>query len=64
MPTVAVLCDPPREGVVLADLAATTPLSVAEAADLYAAMCADVLRAVSSGSFGLPVPSGSASSGR
>jgi hypothetical protein len=46
MPTVAVLCDPPREGVVLADLAATTPLSVAEAADLYAAMCADVFRAV------------------
>ena len=46
MPTAAVLCDPPREGVVLADLAATTPLSAAEVADLYAAMCADVLRAV------------------
>ncbi|WP_049902955.1 hypothetical protein [Halococcus agarilyticus] len=46
MPTAAVLCDPPREGVVLADLAATTPLSTADVADLYAAMCADVLRAV------------------
>lgn len=46
MPTTAVLCDPPHEGLVLSELAATTPLSAAEAADLYAAMCADVFRAV------------------
>ncbi len=45
MTTVAVLCDAPNEGV-LADLAATTPLTEGETADLYAAMCADVFRAV------------------
>jgi hypothetical protein len=41
----AVLLDPPRPGLVLPDLVATTPLSNAEAADLYAAMATDVLRA-------------------
>lgn len=45
MTTVAVLCDAPHEDV-LADLAATTPLAGSETADLYAAMCADVFRAV------------------
>lgn len=46
MTTIAVLVDPPREGVVLTRLAAATPISTAEAADLYAAMARDVLRAV------------------
>jgi len=46
MTTVAVLADPPREGLVLTELAATTPLSEAEAADLYSAMLRDVCRAV------------------
>jgi hypothetical protein len=45
MTTIAVLCDSPQEGV-LSDLAATTPLTETETADLYAAMCADVFRAV------------------
>ncbi|EMA48897.1 hypothetical protein C448_02166 [Halococcus morrhuae DSM 1307] len=45
MTTVAVLCDAPSEGV-LADLASSTPLTESETADLYAAMCADVFRAV------------------
>lgn len=45
MTTVAVLADPPREGFVLTTLVETTPLSPAEAADLYAASLADVLRA-------------------
>ena len=42
---IAVLSDPPREGLVLPDLAETSPLSAAEAADLYAAMLKDVFRA-------------------
>lgn len=46
MTTVAVLVDPPREGLVLPELAATTPLSDAEVADLYTAMLRDVCRAV------------------
>ncbi|MFB6229199.1 MAG: hypothetical protein ABEH88_11720 [Halobacteriales archaeon] len=41
----AVLVDPPRPGLVLSDLVATTPLSEDEAATLYAAMAKDVLRA-------------------
>ncbi|WP_435078362.1 hypothetical protein [Halococcus sp. AFM35] len=45
MTTVAVLCDAPNEGV-LADLVATTPLAESETPNLYAAMCADVFRAV------------------
>lgn len=45
MVTHAVLVDPPRPGLVLSDLVATTPLSDVEAADLYAAMAKDVLRA-------------------
>ncbi|MWG36181.1 hypothetical protein [Halomarina oriensis] len=45
MTTVAVLCDPPREGV-LSTLADTSPLTPAECADLYAAMLGDVCRAV------------------
>jgi len=41
----AVLLDPPRPGFVLSRLAATAPVSEREAADLYAAMATDVLRA-------------------
>lgn len=46
MTTVAVLADPPVPGFVLSDLVATTPLSAADAADLYAATLADVCVAV------------------
>lgn len=46
MTTVAVLCDPPRPGLVLPELVETSPLTGAEAADLYAAMLRDVVRAV------------------
>jgi hypothetical protein len=46
MTTVAVLADPPREGLVLPAIAETTPLSTADAARLYAASLADVLGAV------------------
>ncbi|WP_299269384.1 DUF2064 domain-containing protein [Halorientalis sp.] len=46
MTTVAVLADPPREGLVLPELAAETPLSEAEVTDLYTAMLRDVCRAV------------------
>jgi hypothetical protein len=47
MTTIAVMADPPREGLVATDLAATSPLTEAEAAECYAAMCRDVLVAVS-----------------
>jgi glycosyltransferase A (GT-A) superfamily protein (DUF2064 family) len=43
---VAVLLDPPRDGLVLPDLTESSPLSPGEATDLYRAMAADVLRAV------------------
>ncbi len=46
MTTVAVLCDPPRPGAVLTDLVDSTPLSPDEAADLYAALTEDTVRAV------------------
>jgi glycosyltransferase A (GT-A) superfamily protein (DUF2064 family) len=46
MTTVAVLCDPPRPGVALPELAETSPLSSSEAATLYAAMLRDVVRTV------------------
>lgn len=46
MTTVAVLCDPPRDGLVLPDLPVTSPLSVGEATALYTAMVKDVCRAV------------------
>jgi hypothetical protein len=46
MTTVCVLCDPPREGVVLEGLAGETPLSAAEAAGLYGAMLKDACSAV------------------
>lgn len=46
MTTVCVLADPPREGLVLPELYEGGPLSPAEAADLYAAMLADVCLAV------------------
>lgn len=46
MTTVAVLADPPHEGLVLSELYEAGPLSPAEAADLYAAMLADVCLAV------------------
>jgi hypothetical protein len=46
MTTIAVLADPPREGLVATDLAATTPLSEAEAAEWYTAVLKDVLVAI------------------
>ncbi|WP_335999167.1 hypothetical protein [Halorientalis halophila] len=46
MTTVAVLADPPREGLVLPDIVDQTPLSAAEATELYVAMYRDVCRAV------------------
>lgn len=46
MTTVAILVDPPRPGLVLPELPNTSPLSAAEAADLYAAMTRDVAVAV------------------
>ena len=49
MTTVAVIADPPAPGVVLSDLAAGTPLSEAEAAELYEAMLVDVCRTVQAG---------------
>ncbi|WP_254545244.1 hypothetical protein [Halomarina pelagica] len=48
MTTVAVLCDPPRPGLVLPSLVETSPLTAEEVADLYAAMLRDVARAVES----------------
>ncbi|MUV57863.1 DUF2064 domain-containing protein [Halogeometricum sp. CBA1124] len=47
MTVVALMADPPRPGLVLSELAATSPLSEAEAADLYAAMLKDTMVAVS-----------------
>lgn len=46
MTVVAVLVDPPREGLVLPELAATSPLTEAETAEFYAAMVKDSIRAV------------------
>ncbi|MFB6256574.1 MAG: hypothetical protein ABEH58_07615 [Haloplanus sp.] len=46
MTTIAVLAAPPREGLVATDLAATSPLTEAEAAEWYAAVLKDVLVAV------------------
>ena len=46
MTVIAVLADPPREGLVLPELAATSPLTEAEAAECYAAMLKDVVTAV------------------
>jgi glycosyltransferase A (GT-A) superfamily protein (DUF2064 family) len=46
MTVVAVLAAPPRPGLALPQLADTTPLSEAEAAELAAAMLKDTLRAV------------------
>ena len=46
MTELAVMVDPPRPGLVLPELAATSPLSEREAADLYAAMVKDVVSAV------------------
>ncbi len=46
MTTVAVLADPPRDGLVLSSLAEETPLTQSETADLYAAMLRDSCRAV------------------
>jgi hypothetical protein len=45
MTTVAVLADPPRPGSVFSTLVETTPLSAAEAADLYAALLKDTVLA-------------------
>ncbi|WP_224268682.1 DUF2064 domain-containing protein [Haloprofundus salinisoli] len=50
MTVVAVFADPPRPGLVLSDLAETSPLTEAEAAEFYAAMLKDAfLAAVRSG---------------
>jgi hypothetical protein len=49
MATVAVLADPPVEGVVLRDIVAGTPLTDGDAARLYSAMLVDVCRAVQDG---------------
>lgn len=46
MTTVVVCADPPRPGLVLSGLPKNAPLSPPEAADLYAAMLQDVVRAV------------------
>lgn len=46
MTTIAVLVDPPRPGLVFDRLAATSPLTDAECADLYVAATRDVCRAV------------------
>lgn len=46
MTTIAVLADPPRDGLVLDRLVETSPLSPAGATDLYAAFFRDVIRAV------------------
>lgn len=46
MTVVAVLCDPPRPGLVLQDLVDGGPITAKAAADLYAAMLQDTFRAV------------------
>jgi glycosyltransferase A (GT-A) superfamily protein (DUF2064 family) len=46
MTVVALMLDPPRAGLSLPDLAATSPLNDEEAAELAAAMAKDVMRAV------------------
>jgi glycosyltransferase A (GT-A) superfamily protein (DUF2064 family) len=46
MTVVALLADPPRPGLVLPDLAETSPLTESDAADLYAALLKDIARAV------------------
>ncbi|WP_129116378.1 DUF2064 domain-containing protein [Halegenticoccus tardaugens] len=45
MTVIAVLADPPREGLVLPELAETSPLTEIEAAELYAAMSKDAFLA-------------------
>jgi hypothetical protein len=46
MTTIAVLADPPRDGLVATDLAATSPLTETDAAEWYAAVLKDILVAV------------------
>jgi glycosyltransferase A (GT-A) superfamily protein (DUF2064 family) len=46
MTVIAVFADPPRPGLVLPALAESSPLSEAEAADLYAATLKDTFRAI------------------
>jgi hypothetical protein len=46
MTVVALLADPPREGVSLPMLSETAPLSAAESVELYAAMLEDAMRTV------------------
>lgn len=48
MTVAVVFAEPPRPGLVLPEMAATSPLSAEEAADLYAAMLKDTLVAVES----------------
>lgn len=49
MVTVVVLANPPREGLVLAELADDTALSAADATDLYAALLCDTVVAAEDG---------------
>lgn len=46
MSVTVVLADPPREGLALPELVETSPLSAADAADLYAALLKDTFLAV------------------
>lgn len=46
MTVVAVMVDPPRPGLALSELAGTSPLTDAEAAELYAAMLKDTFIAI------------------
>jgi hypothetical protein len=46
MTTIAVLADPPRDGLVATELAATSPLTESEAAEWYAAILKDVCVAI------------------
>jgi glycosyltransferase A (GT-A) superfamily protein (DUF2064 family) len=46
MTVIAVFADPPRPGLILPELAESSPLSEAEAAELYAATLKDTFRAV------------------
>ncbi|MGM0605912.1 MAG: hypothetical protein ACQETB_09620, partial [Halobacteriota archaeon] len=46
MTVIAVFADPPRDGLVLSELAETSPLTHSEAAALYEAMFRDTVRAI------------------
>ena len=50
MATLAVLADPPVEGVVLSEIEESTPLTAAEATRLYEAMLTDICRGIQASS--------------